>query len=266
MKQSPWIVTVAMLGLALLYVPLLVVAVMSFNATRHGQTWGGFTFDWYLRLFSNGDIGAAFMNSMLVAFASTLIATLLGTLLAIGMRRLPLRPRGRLTADVLMNLPTVTPDILLAAALVVAFGVFRQFSGMFSPGLTTLIIGHVTFEISFVAVVVASRLQAIGREQFEAARDLYASTWVAWWKVILPQLAPGIVAGALLAFTLSLDDFVVSFFISGPSSTTLPIIIYASVKRGVTPEIHALSTLMVLATMVIILGLVFLERRRAEPG
>ena len=181
------------------------------------------------------------------------------------MRRLPFGRWGRTGADVLINLPTVTPDILLAAALVVAYGLFRSvplFSNAFDPGLVTLTIGHVTFQVSFVAVVVGARLKAIGSDQFEAARDLYANTWQLWRRVILPQLAPGIVGGALLAFTLSLDDFVVSFFISGPSSTTLPVLIYASVKRGVTPEIHAISTLIVVLTMTVILGMALLNRPR----
>jgi spermidine/putrescine transport system permease protein len=134
---------------------------------------------------------------------------------------------------------------------------------LFGPGLATLTIGHVTFQVSFVAVVVGARLRAIGKEQFEAARDLYASTWALWYRILLPQLAPGIIGGALLAFTLSLDDFVVSFFISGPSSTTLPVLIYASVKRGVTPEIHALSTLIVGATMLAIVGMALLNRPRS---
>ena len=248
-----------------LYLPLAAVAILSFNATKHGQTWGGFTFDWYVKLLSNEQILRAAWNSAIIAVTSTAISTVVGTLLAIGLRRLPFGRWGRTGADVLINLPTVTPDILLAAALVVAYGLFRSvplFSNAFDPGLVTLTIGHVTFQVSFVAVVVGARLKAIGSDQFEAARDLYANTWQLWRRVILPQLAPGIVGGALLAFTLSLDDFVVSFFISGPSSTTLPVLIYASVKRGVTPEIHAISTLIVVLTMTVILGMALLNRPR----
>ncbi len=289
-RLPPWVFIVAMLGFVLLYLPLVAVGALSFNASRHGQTWTGLTLQWYSLLFADPDgpgvppqsvvllkqIRPAFWNSCIVAVWSTAISTVLGTLLAIGLRRLPFNKPGRLAADLGVNLPTVTPDILLAAALVVAYQFYRQGMdailpatwegprGWLDPGLVTLVIGHVTFQISFVAVVVGSRLAAIGHDQMEAARDLYASTWAMWRRVLLPQLAPGIVAGALLAFTLSLDDFVVSFFISGPSSTTLPILIYASVKRGVTPEIHALSTIIVTATMLAIIGLAALERSRTN--
>jgi spermidine/putrescine transport system permease protein len=301
MRRLPsWVLMTTMLALVLLYFPLLAVGVMSVNATRHGQTWGGFTTHWYVALLPQDEsaepqplpptaepeairertaeikrfekeqllalsIRSALMNSLIVAVVSTAIATVLGTLLAIGLRRLPLGNKGRLAADLAVNLPTVTPDILLAAALIVAYQVFRHVSSWFDTGLVSLTVGHVTFQISFVAVVVSSRLSAIGRDQFEAARDLYASSSQMWRRIILPQLAPGIVAGALLAFTLSLDDFVVSFFLSGPSSTTLPVLIYSSVKRGVTPQIHALSTLLVVATMLGIVALVALERRKSTP-
>ncbi len=268
-RLPPGIGALAIASIAVLYLPLAAVMALSFNATRHGQSWGGFTWSWYAKLFSNEAVLNAATNSAIVAVTSTSLATVIGTLLAIGLRRLPLGRWGRTSADVIINLPTVTPDILLAAALVVAYGIFRSVvahfspeSNLFDPGLTTLIIGHVTFQVSFVAVVVGARLKAIGNEQFEAARDLFASTWGVWRRIILPQLAPGIVGGALLAFTLSLDDFVVSFFISGPSSTTLPVLIYASVKRGVTPEIHALSTIIVALTMIAILGIAILNRPR----
>ncbi len=271
MRRLPRSVTALAIGsMTVLYFPLLAVAVMSFNSTRYGQVWGGFTVDWYMKLLSNEKILLAAKNSAIVACVSTAIATVLGTLLAIGLRRLPLGRWGRTGADTLINLPTVTPDILSAAALVVAYKIFRLLvayiapdSTLFDPGLVTLIIGHVTFQVSFVAVVVGARLRAIGKDQFEAARDLYAGTWDLWRRVLLPQLAPGIVGGALLAFTLSLDDFVVSFFISGPSSTTLPVLIYASVKRGVTPEIHALSTVIVALTMLAIVGMAILNRPRS---
>lgn len=269
MRPLPRPVTfTAIACLGLLYLPLLAVAVLSFNSTRLGTAWGGFTWGWYRKLVENASVLSAAENSLIVALASTLASTLIGTLLAIGLRRLPLGRKGRLLGEMGTTLPTVTPDILLAAALVVAYGLLRTVSPWFEPGLMTLIIGHITFQISFVAVVVSSRLAAIGTDQIEAARDLYASTGLLWRRVLLPQLAPGIVAGALLAFTLSLDDFVVSFFVSGPSSTTLPILIYASVKRGVTPEIHALSTLIVVATMLTILGVALLDRRnprKSEP-
>lgn len=271
MRQLPsGIGPLAICSLVVLYIPLVAVAALSFNASRYGNSWDGLTFAWYVKLLHNEAILTAAKNSTIVAVCSTTIATLLGTLLAIGLRRLPLGRSGRTGSDVIINLPTVTPDILLAGALVVSYGIFKTqmakvfpTSTLFDPGLVTLTIGHITFQISFVAVVVGARLKAIGNEQFEAARDLYAGTWDMWRRAILPQLAPGIVGGALLAFTLSLDDFVVSFFISGPSSETLPVYIYNSVRRGVTPEIHALSTLIVALTMLFILAMSILNRPRS---
>ncbi|HSQ42016.1 MAG TPA: extracellular solute-binding protein, partial [Fibrobacteraceae bacterium] len=148
--------------------------------------------------------------------------------------------------------------------LVGAYGALRQLSSFFEPGLATLIIGHTSFQISFVTFVVLTRLAAIGPEQMEAARDLYATTFGAWVRVILPQLTTSIAAGALLAFTLSLDDFIISFFVSGPHSQTLPLVIYASLRRGISPEIHALSTLIVCFTLVVILGAVLYNNSLAH--
>ena len=152
----------------------------------------------------------------------------------------------------MLHIPVVIPDIILAAALVVAFGLLRAASSLFEPGLVNMIIGHITFQLAFVALVVRSRLVAIGREVEEAARDLFASNWYLLRKVMLPLLMPGIIAGGMLAFTLSLDDFVISFFTAGPESQTLPLFIFAAVRRGVTPQIHALSTLVMLITVVLV--------------
>lgn len=269
MRQLPaGIRPLAITSLVVLYLPLVAVAALSFNASRYGTSWDGFTLGWYVKLFHNPTILAAAKSSLIVAVCSTLISTVLGTLLAIGLRRMPLGRSGRTGADLLINLPTVTPDILLAGALLVSYEVFKTQmvkifpTLVFDKGIGTLIIGHITFQISFVAVVVGARLRAIGNEQFEAARDLYAGSWDLWRRAILPQLAPGIVAGALLAFTLSLDDFVVSFFISGRCET-LPVFIYNSVRRGVTPEIHALSTLIVGLTMFFICAMSVLNRPRS---
>jgi spermidine/putrescine transport system permease protein len=156
----------------------------------------------------------------------------------------------------------VIPDIILAASLVVAFSLLRMVSSAFEPGLVNMIIGHVTFQIAFVALVVRSRLVAVGREVEEAARDLFAGNCYLLRRVTLPLLMPGIVAGAMLAFTLSLDDFVISFFTAGPQSQTLPLFIFAAVRRGVTPQIHALSTLIMLVTVV----LVVLTERLTRKG
>ncbi len=243
-RKLPIIASVlALVGFLLLYMPMFLVAVQSVNASRHGQTWKGFTLDWYAGLFDNAMVQSTTVNTLILAVASTLIATTLGTLLAIGLHRTPWGKKMRCLFDMSINVPVVTPDILMAIALAVVFALFRSWSSIFDPGMLTMIIAHVTLEISFVVLVVQSRLSGIGKEQIEAARDLYASTAGAWFRVILPQLSTAIVAGALLAFTLSLDDFILSFFTSGPESQTLPLYIYGSLKRGISPQIHALSTI-----------------------
>ncbi len=243
-RKLPIVASVlALVGFLLLYLPMFLVAVQSVNSSRHGQTWKGFTLEWYAGLFDNAMVQSTTINTLILAVASTLVATTLGTLLAIGLHRTPWGKRMRCFFDMSINVPVVTPDILMAIALAVVFALFRSWTSVFDPGMLTMVIAHVTLEVSFVVLVVQSRLSGIGKEQIEAARDLYASTAGAWFRVILPQLSTAIVAGALLAFTLSLDDFILSFFTSGPESQTLPLYIYGSLKRGISPQIHALSTI-----------------------
>ncbi len=254
-RSHPLITALAMLTMGFLYLPLVAVAVFSVNATRYGLVWRGFTLDWYIKLFHNEFILEAAWNTLVLAVVSTLVATILGTVLAIGMDRFPWGKKTNTFLDLVLHIPVVIPDIILAAALVVAFGLLRVISSLFEPGLFNMIIGHITFQISFVALVVRSRLVSIGRDVEEAARDLFASTPYLLRRVTLPLLLPGIVAGAMLAFTLSLDDFVISFFTAGPESVTLPLFIFAAVRRGVTPQIHALSTLVMLITVILIIGM-----------
>lgn len=251
-RQHPLIVIVSWLTMAFLYLPLLGVAVFSVNSARRGLVWKGFTLDWYLKLLENDWILEAAWNTLVLAVVSTVIATVLGTILAIAMDRFPWHRRTSNLLDIVLHIPVVIPDIILAAALVVAFGLLRMVSSHFEPGLINMIIGHITFQVAFVALVVRSRLVAIGSDVEEAARDLFATNWYLLRKVMLPLLMPGIIAGAMLAFTLSLDDFVISFFTAGPESQTLPLFIFAAVRRGVTPQIHALSTLIMLITVVLV--------------
>ncbi len=254
-RSHPLITAMALFTVGFLYLPLAAVAVFSVNATRYGLVWRGFTLDWYTKLIQNEFILEAAWNTLVLAVVSTLVATVLGTVLAIGMDRFPWSRKTNTFLDLVLHIPVVIPDIILAAALVVAFGLLRAVSSLFEPGLFNMIIGHITFQISFVALVVRSRLVGIGRDVEEAARDLFAGTSYMLRRITLPLLAPGIVAGAMLAFTLSLDDFVISFFTAGPESVTLPLFIFAAVRRGVTPQIHALSTLVVLITVVMIIGM-----------
>lgn len=262
-RLHPATLLAALGTLAFLYLPLLAVAAYSVNASRHGLVWRGFTLDWYRRLFADPHLFELARNTLVLALASTAVATVLGTALALGLERFPGSRRALRALEAVLALPVVTPDILLAVAMVVALGVLRQLSPLFAPGLLAMVLAHVTFQIAFVAIPVRARLAALGPAVEEAARDLYASGWFLFRRVTLPLLAPGIAAGALLAFTLSLDDFVVSFFTAGPTSTTLPLYIYASVRRGVTPEIHALSTLVVAATVALVLAGERLTRRPA---
>jgi spermidine/putrescine transport system permease protein len=260
-RVHPLITATAMFTVGFLYLPLVAVAVFSVNATRYGLVWKGFTLEWYTKLFQNEFILEAAWNTLVLAVVSTLVATILGTLLAIGLDRFPWGKKTDTFLDVVLHIPVVIPDIILAAALVVAFGLMRFLSSIFEPGLFNMIIAHITFQIAFVALVVRSRLVTIGRDIEEAARDLFASTPYLLRRITIPLLLPGIVAGAMLAFTLSLDDFVISFFTAGPDSITLPLFIYAAVRRGVTPQIHALSTLVVLITVILIVGMERFTRR-----
>jgi len=261
-RSSPLLTALAMFTMGFLYLPLLAVAFFSVNATKYGLVWRGFTLDWYVKLFHNEFILEAAWNTLVLAVVSTIVATVLGTLLAIAMNRFPWSRKTNTFLDLVLHLPVVIPDIIMAAALVVAFGLLRVISSAFEPGLFNMIISHITFQIAFVALVVRSRLVTLGQEIEEAARDLFATTPYLLWRVTLPLLLPGIVAGAMLAFTLSLDDFVISFFTAGPESVTLPLFIFAAVRRGVTPQIHALSTLVLLITVILVVGTERLTRKK----
>ena len=266
-RLHPALAAVAVGTLVFLYLPLLAVAAMSLNAARFGVAWKGLSFRWYTQLARNEVVLAAAGNTLLLAAVSTAVATILGTLLAIGLERFPWPRWMRRVVDGVVYVPVVTPDIVFAVGMLLAFEAARQVLGGLRLGMGTMIVAHVTFQVSFVALVVGSRLATIGRSVEEAARDLYSGTWRALRTVTFPLLAPGIVAGAMLAFTLSLDDFVISFFTSGPSSLTLPLYIYGSLRRGITPEVHALSTIVFLVTVALVLALQLLSRNpKVDPA
>lgn len=230
-----------------LYAPMIVLLVFSFNASRFASgTWKGFTLHWYAELFKNEAIGVALRNSLYIGFVSTLISTIFGTMVSLAMERYKFW--GKLGFDALLYLPIIIPDIAMAVMLLIFFMQVKMPLGRY-----TVIISHIAFNISFVAVVVRARLAQFDDTLEEAAQDLYANHWQTFYRVTLPLLMPGILAGALLAFTLSLDDFVITFFTTGPGSTTLPLRIYSMVKLGVTPEINALSTVMLMASIVLVL-------------
>ncbi|ANY73466.1 spermidine/putrescine ABC transporter permease [Paenibacillus ihbetae] len=245
-KRQPLLSIHAFLMMAFIYVPILIIIIYSFNDTRLSGNWEGFTFEWYISLFDNRNVMEALMNSLTVAVVSTIISTMLGTAAALGLRNLG--RRGRSGMNGLLYLPVIIPDIIMGLSLLVLFSQLN-----IPLGKTTVMIAHITFSISYVYVVVSARLSGMGKQLDEAAQDLGATPWQAFRHVTLPQIAPGIISGALIAFTLSLDDFMVSFFVAGPSSTTLPIYIYAQVKRGISPEINALCTKLILVSITLIL-------------
>jgi spermidine/putrescine transport system permease protein len=253
-RASRWLIGGASLAsYFLLWVPLIIIALYSFNAARAGTQWQGFTLEWYRRLGENSAALLAARNTIVLATASTAISTILGTLLGYGLGRRPVSHRG--LGESLFQLPILVPDVVFAVALLLFFAVLRRWLPFFELGLGTMIVGHVSLQVPFVALVVRARARGLDPALDEAARDLGAGPLRAFWHVTLPLLRPGIAAGALLALTLSLDDFAVSFFTAGPGSTTLPILIYASARRGITPEINALSTLMIVATVFAVLAM-----------
>jgi spermidine/putrescine transport system permease protein len=246
------------------YAPILVLVFFSFNSGRFVSRWEGFSLQWYITLFQNDAIALALRNSLIVATISTIVSTVLATLVAVGMERFNFP--GKLAMDSILYLPIIIPDIAMAVMLLLFFVQAGQALGLigfrFSMGLTTVILAHVAFNVSFVTVTIRARLADFDRSLEEAASDLYANEWATFRYVTLPLIMPGILAGALLAFTMSLDDFVVTFFTSGPGSTTLPLRIYSMVKTGITPEINALSTLMLLASMVLVFASLLLQRKQ----
>ncbi len=241
-------------GYIFLWAPIIILIVFSFNSSRFVSSWEGFSLRWYGELFKDAAMGTALKNSLIVAFVSTLLSTVFGTMVSLVMERH--RFPGKMAFDALLYLPIIIPDIAMAVMLLLFFVLSK-----FGLSLMTIIISHVAFNISFVAVVVRSRLVGFDRSLEEAAQDLGANELQTFWHVTLPLLMPGILGGALLAFTLSLDDFVITFFTAGVGSTTLPLRIYSMVKLGVTPEINAISTLLVVASMSLLLVSLFLQRK-----
>lgn len=237
-----------------LYVPIFILVIYSFNANKVVGVWSGFTLEWYRVLFRDQAIASALRVSLWVATWSTIISTILGTLAALVLERY--RFRGKLTFDAVLYLPIIIPDIVMALSTLLFFVILAV-----PLSRATVLIAHTAFNISFVAVVVRARLADMDRRLEEAAADLGADEWTTFRRITLPLLMPGIIAGALLAFTLSLDDFVITFFVSGPGSTTLPVRVYSMIKFGVTPEVNAISTLMLLGSTLLVVISLLLQRR-----
>ncbi len=224
---------------AFLFAPIVVLIIFSFNASRRNFVWLGFTTDWYPKLLANSDLLDALSVTMRVAVIAVIGSTILGTLLGLGLARL--RFRGSGATETLILLPMVTPEIIMGISLLILFAQLFAMNG----SLLQISIAHITFCVSYVAVTVRARAAGMDPRLEEAARDLGASSIGAFWHVTLPLIAPAVVAGALLAFALSFDDLVVTAFNAGVGSTTLPIYIYSSIKFGVSPQINAISTIIV---------------------
>src|SRR5215208_1864818 len=246
MSRLPgWLAGVARLVYLFLHLPILVLMVFSFNDSKFSVDWRGFTFRWYQRLLERPDILRGLKVSLIVGVAATVISTLLGTLIALALARH--RFRGRRAIEGFLYIPIVTPEIVVGISLLILFALME-----FPLGVTTVTIAHVAFCISFVVVVVLARLQGMDQNLEEAALILGADEITTFWKVTVPQLWPGILAGGLLAFTMSFDDFVITSFVSGPGASTLPIVVYGMVRKNVEPSINAISTIILLGTSVLI--------------
>jgi len=239
-KVALW--TAAGIAYAFLYLPLAIVVVYSFNDSRLNAEWVGFTLDWYRKLAGNDEMIAAAGNSLAIALVASLVSTVLGTMAGVAMHRYRLR-----VLPILVLAPIAIPEILMGVALLIFFVMLN-----FTLGLVSVALAHIAFCIGFVAIVVRSRLAGMDESLIEAARDCGATPWQAFARVTLPLIMPGVIAGALMAFTLSIDDFVITFFTAGAGVPTLPLTIYTMVKIAVTPEVNALSTLLMLITLTLI--------------
>ena len=224
--------------------PLIIVVVYSFNDSRLNAEWVGFTFAWYDKLFHDTEMLTAAVNSLIIAVAASLVSTILGTMAGVAM----FRYKSRLLSLLVLT-PIAIPEILMGVSLLIFFVLLN-----FTLGVVSVALAHIAFCIGFVAIVVRSRLAGTDETLTEAARDCGASPWQAFRYVTLPLIMPGVIAGALMAFTLSIDDFVITFFTAGAGTVTLPLQIYSMIKIAVTPEVNAISTLLMLLTLALIVA------------
>ena len=240
-RPARWILLLVGVVYLLLHLPVLILVVFSFNASRYAVSWTGFTLDWYRRLAERGDLLVGLERSLLVGAIATVVATGFGTLLALALARR--RFRGRRALEGLLYLPIVTPEIVAGISLLVLFVALG-----IPLGIVTISIAHIAFNIGFVAVIVRARLEGMDQSLEEAALVLGADEFTAFRTVTVPLLWPGILAGALLAFILSFDDYVITSLVAGTGSSTLPIVVYSMVRRNIEPSVNAISTLILLVT------------------
>jgi spermidine/putrescine transport system permease protein len=255
-RRSRFPIVVTALVMAFFYLPILILVANSFNPARFSSRWQGFSLVWYRRLFESPEVWAALRNTLVIAVSVTAVSAVLGTAAAYALHRYG-ASRLQKVHYTLIYQPLIVPEILMGISLLMAF-----VAAGVPLGLFTIFLAHVTFCVSFVAMTVLGRLQDFDFSIVEAARDLGAGPWQSARKVLIPVLMPGIVAGALLAFTLSIDDFVITFFVAGPGSTTLPLRIYSMIKYGAPPMINALSTLLLAVTFTAVVA----SQRLAKRG
>ena len=242
-----------------LYAPILVLIVYSFNDSKNRVQWGGFTIDWYRDLFSNELILESLLVTLRVAVLAAIISTVIGTMAAVGIFNM--NGRLRHAMESLNNIPMVNPEIVTGISMMLMFVAIYRATGLLQPGFATLLIAHITFCIPYVVLQVMPKLRQMNKHMYEAALDLGCTPFSAFFKVVLPEIMPGVITGALMAFTMSLDDFVISYFNAGSTAQNLSVTIYSMTKKPVTPEVNALSTL-VFGTVLILLVIVNVRQVR----
>ena len=270
MKRRPtFLISVMVFGFAFFYIPILSMIVYSFNASRLATVWGGFSTKWYVALFTNDKVIDALILSLKIALVSATIATILGTMSGIVLARYT-KFRGRTLFSGLVTAPLIMPEVITGISLLIFFILLGNWIGWpASRGFTTITLAHITFSAVFVTTLVHARMLQADRAIEEAAMDLGSRPWQVMFDITLPVISPAILSGWLLAFTISLDDVVITAFTTGPGSTTLPLLIWSKVKLGVTPDINALATLMVVTVGlgVVAAGIIMNraeKRRQAE--
>ena len=232
--------------LILMYAPIVTLMILSFNASKSRSKWGGFTLQWYSSLFRDDAIMSALYNTLVIAFLSAILATLIGTCASIGINSM--KSRWRTVFMGVTNIPILNSDIVTGISLMLLFIACR-----FTLGFSTILMAHITFNIPYVILSVMPKLKQTNKSTYEAARDLGAGPFQAFMKVVFPDILPGVLSGFLMAFTMSLDDFIITHFTKGPGVDTLSTKIYSEVRKGIRPEMYALSTLLFLSVMVIMI-------------
>lgn len=248
-----------------LYVPIFVLIVFSFNTTKSRSVMSGFTFDWYIKLFKNEIIMSSLMNTIIIAVLASIVSTILGTAAAVGIKNMKKVPKAIVLN--ITNFPIINPEIVTGVSLMLLF-VFFAARMNFEFGFVTLLIAHITFDVPYVILNVMPKLNQMDPFLYEAAQDLGCNPLKAFFKVVLPEIMPGVVSGFLISFTFSLDDFIISYFTCGSSMQTLPVTIYSMTRRKVSPEINALSTIIFLTVVVILVikNIIEIKSNAKEKG